>query len=328
MKLKDIVIYRNQLEEITSGDENIKEELFKNLNKFNTTLNLSNTQIDNLKPSMFEKQTNILKNLYGLYNDLNSFKDSLESMITDIETSYYKKSQEVYIKDMKKSIQLKEIEYKHYHLFGGKGLSVEEGHESKEKFLGTMLKYVSFEWPGLEIGPVNGELTNQLVSLDPLYLADNNNNEFTTVKKQFNQLYQKRLRYYTFDDSLEEPLHELPQQQFGLIVAVDWFNFKPQQITERYLKNAFDILRPGGVIVFTYNNCNYPKAIDKVDEMYYTYTNGNTLKQFCKSIGYEIISSYDGEKEIGWCASWLELQKPGELTSLRGGQNLGAINRL
>ena len=60
MKLKDIVIYRNQLEEITSGDESIKEELFKNLNKFNTTLNLSNTQIDNLKPSMFEKQTNIL----------------------------------------------------------------------------------------------------------------------------------------------------------------------------------------------------------------------------------------------------------------------------
>ena len=81
-------------------------------------------------------------------------------------------------------------------------------------------------------------------------------------------------------------------------------------------------------MLFTYNNCNYPKAVDKVDKMQYRYTNGNTLKQFCKSIGFEIVSSYDGEKEINWCVSWLELKKPGELTSLRGGQNLATINQL
>jgi hypothetical protein len=41
------------------------------------------------------------------------------------------------------------------------------------------------------------------------------------------------------------------------------------------------------------------------------------------------MSNYDGENQfVDWCVSWLEIKKPGKLTSLRGGQNLGAINRL
>ncbi len=88
------------------------------------------------------------------------------------------------------------------------------------------------------------------------------------------------------------------------------------------------VLRPGGVAVFTFNNCNYPKAVDKVNEMQYCYTNGNTLREFCKSIGYDVLSSYNGEPDITLSTSWLEIQKPGSRTSIRGGQNLGAINKL
>ena len=52
------------------------------------------------------------------------------------------------------------------------------------------------------------------------------------------------------------------------------------------------------------------------------------LLLFTGVIGFKIISEYNGEKEADWCASWLELQRPGELTSLRGGQNLAEINKL
>ena len=37
-----------------------------------------------------------------------------------------------------------------------------------------MIRHINFKWPGMEIGPVTGELTKHLVALDPLYLADNN----------------------------------------------------------------------------------------------------------------------------------------------------------
>jgi len=334
MELIDIVKYRNMLERIVSSNndeldfQNIERPIFQELTKFNSTVNFESLDIDNIKQSMYNKQQDILKNLSELYNDLSRFIQELNKMISDLEPSYHAKSEEITIVDQNKSWPIKEHSYNYGNLFLSPPYLKKEPSEIKKKFIGTMIKHINFKWPGMEIGPVTGELTKELVSLDPLYLADNNKDRFATIQKLWNDLYQRRLRYYVLNDNLDNPLHNLPKNQLGFIVSVDWFNFKPQSITERYVRAAFDILRPGGAMLFTYNNCNYPKAVDKVDEMQYSYTNGNTLKQFCKSIGFEIVSSYDGEKEINWCVSWLELKKPGELTSLRGGQNLAAINRL
>lgn len=335
MELIDLVKYRNTLTRIISSNQdlvdyqNIERPIFQELERFNATVNLATIDIANIKQSMHNKQQDILKNLNELYIDLNRFILELEKMIANIEQDYYKKSIIISNNNLNKPWEQKLHDFNYGELFiAPPYLKKSQQSIPQKTFVGAMRKHLSFQWPGLEIGPAAGMLTEHLVALDPLYIADNRADAFAEVKKLWKQDYQRRLRYYVFDDSLENPFHLFPKEQLGFILSFDWFNFKQQNIIERYVKHAFDILRPGGAMLFTYNNCNYPKAIDKVDKMHYTYTNGNTLKQFCESIGFEIASSYDGEKEINWCVSWLELQKPGIRTSLRGGQNLGAINRL
>jgi|TARA_R110000822_G_scaffold105830_1_gene233772 SAM-dependent methyltransferase len=335
MKLIDLVKYRNTLTRIVSSNQdlvdyqNIERPIFQELERFNATVNLATVDIANIKQSMHNKQQDILKNLNELYIDLNRFILELEKMIANIEQDYYKKSIIISNNNLNKPWEQKLHDFNYGELFIAPPYLKKPRQSIPQKtFVGAIRKHLSFQWPGLEIGPAAGMLTEHLVALDPLYIADNRADAFTEVKKLWKQDYQRRLRYYVLDDSEDNPLHEFPKEQLGFILSFDWFNFKQQNIIERYVKHAFDILRPGGAMLFTYNNCNYPKAIDKVDKMHYTYTNGNTLKQFCESIGFEIASSYDGEKEINWCVSWLELQKPGIRTSLRGGQNLGAINRL
>ena len=88
-------------------------------------------------------------------------------------------------------------------------------------------------------------------------------------------------------------------------------------------------LRPGGVVVFTYNNCNYPKGVDKVDEMYYCYTTDTEIKQMCVQLGYDIITGFDkGYDELDMGISWLEIKKPGTRNSIRLKETMGMIKNL
>ena len=51
------------------------------------------------------------------------------------------------------------------------------------------------------------------------------------------------------------------------------------------------------------------------------YTPGNKLKKIAQDHGYIVNFECNGLSD----AKWIELQKPGELTSIRGGQSLAKI---
>jgi hypothetical protein len=318
MQLKDLITYNNLIENIDTAG--IEDNMHQSMTQFNNKLNIQDINFDKLKESMFEKQQNILENLSGLHNDLNKFKLEMKQYINTFEQPYHKKSEVIYNTYQQEDFHAKTNKALNHKLFYNR--------ETTKEFSGCVKKYLTWTDPGLQISPMLGDLTNELVSLDPLYLADNHVEMFTEVKKLWNPLYQRRLRYYVLDDAVEDPLHQFPKNQLGFIIVVEWFNFKPMRIIEKYLISMMKVLRPGGVVIFTFNNCNYPKAVDTVDKMHYSYINGNTLTEFCKSIGYTILSSFNGEQELRNNTSWLEIQKPGSRTSIRGGQNLGAINKL
>ena len=193
--------------------------------------------------------------------------------------------------------------------------------DNKDLFLSRLGMYNSWKYPAIELRPAHGEITEQIKGCDPLYLVDTDTGLFSEIKKRWNEVYQKRLRYYVIDEQSDSAFDQLPDNQFGLIVSVDFFNFKTMAVLERFFKEFYKKLKPGGIVMFTYNNCDLPYAVKNVDNRFCCYTPGHVVIQKTQEIGFELIKSFDRLENI----SWLELRKPGKITTLRGGQTLGEI---
>jgi SAM-dependent methyltransferase len=137
--------------------------------------------------------------------------------------------------------------------------------------------------------------------------------------------YQKRrLRYYTIDEQDQNPLKDLPQQQFGFILASEFFNYKSIEVISKYLASVYSLLKPGGMLIFTFNNCDTVEGVRQVEANFSPYTPATKIKQIVYDIGYEIVAEFSRPPRL----SWLEVRKPGELTSMRNGQTLGSLQQL
>lgn len=202
-------------------------------------------------------------------------------------------------------------------------ISSHERVESVDDLIKSQIvKYVDWHYPGLIFRPINSVCVDDMVGFDPLYLVDHNQTYLEPITEKFNEVYQRRLRYYTIDDRTADPiLTKLPQGQFGCVVAHNFFNYKKYSTVCRYLTEVFDLLKPGGVFIFTFNDCDYIKAIELVETRKATYVPGSMIKQQATELGYKIIH-YESTDDQTTC---IELLKPGTLTSLRGGQTLGRI---
>ena len=151
--------------------------------------------------------------------------------------------------------------------------NVTNNDESKQQLYLAIKTHVSNLYAACQLAPGYGDVTLELIAGTPLYIVDDDKIMLEQFREDFfNPVMQRRTNFYTMSDTDTDPLHELPQGQIGCFVIVDYFNFKTEQIITKYLESIYRCLRPGGTVIFTFNNCDYPNAIDKVDEMYYCYT--------------------------------------------------------
>jgi len=191
-------------------------------------------------------------------------------------------------------------------------------------FLQQRLKrYTSWQYPGMVIRPVHAMHVHDLVACDPMYFVDTHPALLEKVKNQFTKEYQSRLCYYQIQEYTSRNLFwNLPLQQFGLVYAAHYFNFKPMEIIKDYLSEIYTLLRPSGVFVFTYNNCDLSGAVKLTEHHFCCYTPGRLIKEHALALGFTIELDFNDEAGI----SWLELRKPGTFETIRGGQNVASIN--
>ncbi len=182
-------------------------------------------------------------------------------------------------------------------------------------------KHASWKFPSVYVRPNNLRFFDSLKASDVLYAME----QCDVRPYLFRNLSPKEfkiIRFKFIDENKDLLLSELPQEQIGLIVMEDFLNYKPIELLKRYLKESFEVLRDGGVLLFTFNNCDLSSGARSFEHGLYYYTPGYMIRDYCNRLGF-ITESETVDNRI----SYMCVHKPGDLKTLKGGKTLGKITK-
>jgi SAM-dependent methyltransferase len=196
----------------------------------------------------------------------------------------------------------------------------------KSQLTARVTQFSDWHYPGLIMGCKSIDWINCLVSTDPLYLTNYDTYNINSIIQQYSDIYQRRLRIYNI---LNNDYSELPQGQFGLILGWEYFNYLNLKEIEKNIIEAFKLLRPGGVFIFSYNNCDLISGAETAENSVMSYCSARKIQQLAEIHGFEILALSDipiGDETYKFI-SWAELRKPGELKTIKLHQVLGVIGQ-
>jgi SAM-dependent methyltransferase len=314
MKLSDIVNYKLAIKDVDT--KSVQHEYYKFKKNLSSTLDTHDVDFGDIKSQIHSDLQKISDLLENVENNLRLFEQKLDGFIKTYEPKYYEMGQSVYQDTVNDSAEYIFERHTNQSLF--------DTEEDTQFFLSRLSLNTDWRHPGMHIRPLDGALSDVLKALDPLYFVDTDSELLQKVRQLWHPQYQKRLRYYTINEQDDNPLKDLPQQQFGFVLVSEFFNYKSIEVVSKYLASIYSLLKPGGVLVFTFNNCDTVEGIRQVEAKFSPYTPARKIKKIAQKLGYKIVAEFSRPAKL----SWLEVRKPGELTSMRNGQTLGSLKQL
>jgi SAM-dependent methyltransferase len=305
MNLDQLVTFRNQLQKAYDSSV-IAEEIDKNYQRL---INLTDDADPDLQQHLIavaDEHKNVKQYLdttsSNILNLLTIVQEKIDLAATKLFTDNYNLELKCSDVDIVRNIRLMKRD---------------------EIFESTLVQRINllsnWQYPALEIGCRDGEWTKYLVASDPLYIADVFPEFFTTSLQQFPELYQGRVRKYLIKDYCK--IANLPKNTFGFIFSYNFLNYLSLDSIKQILTQSMEWLRPGGKIVFTYNNADLPAAAAYAENFFMTYVPKSMLQPMAESLGYETTFSFDTEPAF----SIIEFKKPGQLKSIKLSQTSGEI---
>jgi hypothetical protein len=309
MKLSDFVAYKMQLDNLSSRSAQRDVEL--GLGKITHLVGTQSIQLSNFKQQLDTQYNEINQHIDQFEIQLNELKQSIKLQIELEEKYWFQESYRLYDQEMRNDSA--------EHILNRRPVLDDE----TENLLRVRVQnYVDWQHSGMIIQPGLEKFVEDMVGYDPLYLVAQQHNLLVPAFDRFPEEYQRRLRLYTVRDELDrEILEKVPNEQIGLCLVYNFFEFKPFEIIRKYLTEIYQKLKPGGTLIMTFNDCDRDKAVKLAEQRYACYTPGAMIQQFVATVGYNQIFSWNNNGPT----TWLELRKPGALTSLRGGQTLAKI---
>lgn len=305
MTVTDLVFFKNQLDKLSVTP--IYQQANASLDKFLYLVDKHSSE--NLNKFM-NKHYEIKEAFDSFDNEFMALNKKLKEDIESEEKVLFQQSYSSYHDE---SI------YDAFHILGRRW----QPNINLKLFYARVRRNVDWHYPAMILRPGYESFVDELVGYDPLYLVDISYKFIEPALSKFNEQYQQRLRVYTVKEELDqEILGKIPNNQFGMIIGCHFFNFRPLEVIRQYLEEIYTKLRSGGVFMMTFNDCDRWSAVKLVEEKKDgSYTPGSLIFELAKTIGYEIDYCWHDEGP----QTWLELRKPGVLTSLRGGQTLAKI---
>jgi len=312
MKLSEIVRYLNHLDTLSVKDA--ISPAMTEVTKITHTVQHSEVQAGGHAATLISIQENLETSLKKYEEELKKLRKDVQALIEQNEPEYFLESTNRYQENMR-------FDTTDWILNRTRTLDA----DTEKLLCNRLAAYTSWQYPGMVIRPAHCPGLESLVALDPLYLVDTHQDLLSSIRTMFTPEYQRRLQYYVIKEYTSDNIFwNLPQTQFGFVYAFHYFEYKPLEIIRQYLDEILLLLRPGGTFLFSFNDCDQWRSVGSVEHYSSCYTPGRLIRQHIHSLNYKIV--YDHRDRSG--TSWLELRKPGELDSIRGGQALAGVFRL
>ena len=196
--------------------------------------------------------------------------------------------------------------------------------ELESAIISKITKYSDWHYPALYINPRNKKWIDFMVAADPLSLTHYNLIIVKEIIKPYPDLYQNRLRLY---EIMDRNFSKLPQAQFSFTLCWDYFNYLSSDFVEKYIREVYRLLRPGGKFMFSYTNCDLVGPALRAESWACAYANARWLRKICLEIGYEIDDLVDHKTEDAFNThvSWAILKKPSILKTVKAAQAMAEI---
>ena len=307
MKLHELVSLRNHLRDVLNISV-IQHEIESNYTRLQNLAENIDVEIGSRITDTANKHKKHFDYFQNDVSEVESIVELVQSKIDSLSTKFFAENYQLELEyiDAEITRKCRQIKY-------------------QAEFVKTLKQrinlYSNWQYPALEIGCGDGEWTKFLVASDPLYIADFFPEFLDSAVEQFEPLYQGRVRKYLIKDFYK--ISNLPINQFGLIFSYNFFNYLSLDTIKQYLLQCLEWLRPGGTVIFTYNNADLPAAAAYAETYFMTYVPKSILIPMAESIGFETIFSFDLDPAF----SCIEFKKPGTLHSIKTGQTLGEIKR-
>jgi SAM-dependent methyltransferase len=309
MKLSSLVAYRNNLESMVPVDSApfVHEKLAPILHEVKTGV----FQTPEIAEQLERDYKNILDQIVNFEDTVDRVRAEIDQTIVHLEAGYYRASDLLY-NDMMDHDSIQHILNRRFVI-----------DTATKNFITARIQlHGKWQHAGMIIRPGHEDWIDLLVGCDPLYLVDTDEDLLQPAVLRFNDQYQRRLRTYVVNERTDQPvLQTLPDAQFAYCLAYNFFNFKPESVILDYLTDIYQKLKPGGSAAFTFNDGDRSGAVDLAERHYSFYTPGKKIYHHINQLGFTIQQKYT----VDAACVWVEVQKPGLLTSFRGGQALAEI---